>query len=128
MEVIIAAVETLEDKLRNLSENFAKAMTGFSPATVVGLDPASAGGRAELGVSAQQRGLAGGLAFAPAGATPAGATRAGVNVHQTINFTVSAIDGRSAARFIKEQGGTIAEVIATAAKDSTAYRRQLQGA
>jgi hypothetical protein len=49
-------------------------------------------------------------------------------VNQNINFTVSTIDGQSAAAFIRSQGGTIAEVIATAAKDSTAYRRQLQGA
>jgi hypothetical protein len=58
----------------------------------------------------------------------ANASPRGIIVNQNINFSVSAIDGRSAAAFIKEQGGTIAEVIATAAKDSTAYRRQLQGA
>jgi len=48
-------------------------------------------------------------------------------VNQSINFTVSAIDARDATRFIREQGGTIAEIISTAARDSTTYRRQLQG-
>jgi len=49
-------------------------------------------------------------------------------VNQVINFTVSAIDGRDAARFIREQGGEIANVVATAAKDSVGYRAALQGA
>jgi hypothetical protein len=49
-------------------------------------------------------------------------------VHQVINFNVSAIDGRDAARFIREQGGEIANVVATAAKDSVGYRAALQGA
>jgi hypothetical protein len=48
-------------------------------------------------------------------------------VNQSINFSVSAIDARDATRFIREQGGTIAEIISTAARDSTTYRRQLQG-
>lgn len=92
--------------------DFAGAMTGFSPAT----------GGGDTGDGA------------PGAGTPilsgraANASPRGVIVNQNINFSVSAIDGRSAAAFIKEQGGTIAEVIATAAKDSTAYRRQLQGA
>ena len=181
MEVIIAAVETLEDKLKNLSENFAKnfvdrmtaaaqggkdvfsgyfeymkkqlialaaralvfqaimgiskkfgldlgdfakSMTGFSPVVVAGDTQTDTGTGADYGAF---------LGAAGAG-TPilsgraANAAPRGIIVNQNINFTVSAIDGRSAARFIKEQGGTIAEVIATAAKDSTAYRRQLQGA
>ena len=49
-------------------------------------------------------------------------------VNQVINFNVSAIDGRDAARFIREQGGEIANVVATAAKDSVGYRAALQGA
>jgi hypothetical protein len=53
---------------------------------------------------------------------------AGPQVTQVINFTVSAIDGRDAARFIREQGGEIANVVATAAKDSVGYRAALQGA
>ena len=91
---------------------FATAMTGFSPAT----------GGGDTG------------AGAPGAGTPilsgkaANASRGGLIVNQNINFSVSAIDGQSAAAFIKQQGGNIAEVIATAAKDSTAYRRQLQGA
>ena len=94
--------------------SFATAVTGFEPAT--------SGNSGDPG------------AGAPGAGTPilsgraAHASPRGVIVNQNINFSVSAIDGRSAARFIKEQGGTIAEVIATAAKDSTAYRRQLQGA
>jgi hypothetical protein len=93
---------------------FATAMTGFSPAT--------SGDSGNTGAGAPGAGtpiLSGHAARASGG---------GQIVNQNINFSVNAIDGRSAARFIKEQGGTIAEVIATAAKDSTAYRRQLQGA
>ena len=168
---IIAAVETLEDKLKNLSENFsknfvnrmtdaaqggkdvfkgyfeymkkqlvalavrallfklimgvatkfdldlggfAKSMTGFEPAT-------SGGG-----------GLPAGTIPAPTGITRTTleASRGGAPmvVNQNINFSMSAIDGQSAAAFIRSQGGAIADVIATAAKDSTSYRRQLQGA
>ena len=51
-----------------------------------------------------------------------------MSVNQTINFQVSAIDGQSAAKFIRDQGGTIAQVVAEASKDSLAFRRQLQGA
>jgi len=93
---------------------FATSMTGFSPAT--------SGASGDTGAGAPGAGtpiLSGHAARASGG---------GTIVNQNINFSVSAIDGRDAARFIKEQGSTIAEVIATAAKDSTAYRRQLQGA
>ena len=185
VEVIIEAVKTLEDKLRDLSENFAKnfvdrmtaaaqggkdafssyfeymrkqlvalatralvfqaimgiskrfdldlgafakSMTGFSPATSAATTGAT-NYTPDIGTAAAGYGYG-----APGAGTPILSGRAanvaprGIIVNQNINFSVSAIDGRDAARFIKEQGGTIAEVIATAAKDSTAYRRQLQGA
>ena len=51
----------------------------------------------------------------------------GMVVNQNVNFTISAIDGRSASRFIQEQGATIAGVMAEATRNSTAYRRQLLG-
>lgn len=57
-----------------------------------------------------------------------GVQQAGMTVNQTINFQVSAIDSRDAARFIQEQKNSIAGVMAEATKDSTAYRRQLLGA
>ena len=182
VEVIIEAVKTLEDKLRDLSENFAKnfvdrmtaaaqggkdafssyfeymrkqlvalatralvfqaimgiskrfdldlgafakSMTGFSPVVVAGDTQPDIGTSADYGIDFKG---AAGAGTAILSGRAANASRGGIIVNQNINFTVSAIDGRSAARFIKEQGGTIAEVIATAAKDSTAYRRQLQGA
>jgi len=89
---------------------FATAMTGFTTAT---------GDTGDGGPGAGTPILSG---------KAANASRGGLIVNQNINFSVSAIDGQSAAAFIKQQGGNIAEVIATAAKDSTAYRRQLQGA
>tara|TARA_R110000744_G_scaffold305007_1_gene413369 strand:+ start:15687 stop:17390 length:1704 start_codon:yes stop_codon:yes gene_type:complete len=89
---------------------FATSMTGFSPATGGG-DTGDAGAGTPI------------LSGRAAGGSPRG-----MIVNQNIHFEVSAIDGRDAARFIKEQGGTIAEVIAKAAKDSTGFRRQLQGA
>jgi len=49
-------------------------------------------------------------------------------VNQTINFQVSAIDSRDAAKFIQEQQGTISAVVAEAVRNSSAYRRQLTGA
>jgi hypothetical protein len=110
--LLFKAIMGIGTKLGIDTGGFATAMTGFSPAT----------GGGDTGTGA------------PGAGTPilsgraANASPRGVIVNQNINFSVSAIDGRSAARFIKEQGGTIAEVIATAAKDSTAYRRQLQGA
>ena len=48
-------------------------------------------------------------------------------INQTINFQVSAIDSRDAAKFIKEQQGTISAVVAEAVNNSSAYRRQLTG-
>jgi hypothetical protein len=49
-------------------------------------------------------------------------------VHQTVNFSVNAVDGRDAARFLQEQKGTIAQVVAEAARSSSGYRRALAGA
>jgi hypothetical protein len=89
---------------------FATSMTSISPATGGG-DTGDTGAGTPI------------LSGRAANASPRG-----VIVNQNINFSVSAIDGRDAARFIQEQGGAIAGIIATAAKDSTAYRRQLQGA
>lgn len=57
-----------------------------------------------------------------------GGVKPGMSVNQTINFQVSAIDGQSASKFIRDQGGAIAQVVAEASKDSLAFRRQLQGA
>ena len=48
-------------------------------------------------------------------------------VNQTINFQVSSIDSRDAAKFIQEQQGTISAVVAEAVRNSSAYRRQLTG-
>ena len=95
---------------------------GSFATTVTGFDPATSGDSGDTGAGAPGAGTP--ILSGHAAKTP----RGGMIVNQNINFSVSAIDGRSAAAFIKEQGGTIAEVIATAAKDSTAYRRQLQGA
>lgn len=58
---------------------------------------------------------------------PASASGATV-VNQTINFSVSAIDSRDAARFVQEQRGAIAGVVAEAARSSGGYRRALAGA
>ena len=94
------------------SENmgqFAEGITGFKSATATTTDTADLKANVIVNSSASARDR-------------------GMVVNQNINFTVSAIDARDATRFIQEQGGTIAQVVATAAKDSTAYRRQLQGA
>ena len=171
LDATIEAVKTLEDKLRDLSENFSKNFVGrmtdaaqggkdaFSgyfeymkkqlialamrallfklimgvatkfdldlggfATSMTGFSPATSGDSGDTGAGAPGAGTP--ILSGHAARTP----RGGMIVNQNINFSVSAIDGRDAARFIKEQGATIAEVIATAAKDSTAYRRQLQGA
>jgi len=49
-------------------------------------------------------------------------------VHQTVNFSVSAIDSRDATRFLQEQKGTISQVVADAARGSSGFRRALSGA
>ena len=59
--------------------------------------------------------------FGPAPASP-------TVINQTISFNVSAIDSRDAARFVWEQKGTIAGVVAEAARSSMGYRRALAGA
>ena len=48
-------------------------------------------------------------------------------VHQSINFSVSAIDSRDMTRALQEQKGTIAGVVAEAARNSMGYRRALAG-
>ena len=53
--------------------------------------------------------------------------KAGQTVNQTINFSVSAMDGRDASRFLQENKGTIASVVSDAARDSTGFRAQLLG-
>ena len=63
----------------------------------------------------------------PATVTPIRAG-GGVTVHQVINFNVSAIDSRDAGRFIQEQKGAIAKMMAQASRDSLSYRRALAGA
>lgn len=57
-----------------------------------------------------------------------GIRQQGMTVNQQISFNVSAIDARDAARFIQEQKGTIAGVMAEATQNSRAYRNQLLGA
>jgi hypothetical protein len=49
-------------------------------------------------------------------------------IHQTVNFSVNAIDSRDAARFVQEQKGAISQVVAEAARGSSGYRRALAGA
>tara|TARA_R110000824_G_scaffold18676_5_gene73589 strand:- start:5736 stop:7460 length:1725 start_codon:yes stop_codon:yes gene_type:complete len=56
-----------------------------------------------------------------------GVSQSGMTVNQTINFTVSAIDSQDASRFIQQQKGAIAGVMAEATRNSRAYRRQLVG-
>jgi len=48
-------------------------------------------------------------------------------VNQTVSLNVSAMDGRDAARFLQENKGVIADVVAQATRDSTGYRAQLIG-
>uniref|UniRef100_A0A6M3K1I6 Putative tail tape measure protein n=2 Tax=viral metagenome TaxID=1070528 RepID=A0A6M3K1I6_9ZZZZ len=76
------------------------------------------GGASPMGVGAS---IGPGISMAPSLA-PA------TVVNQTINFSVSAIDSRDAARFVHEQKGTIAGVVAEAARSSMGYRRALAGA
>lgn len=58
----------------------------------------------------------------------AGGRSSGMTVNQNINFSVSAIDSQDASRFIQQQKGAIAGVMAEATRNSQAYRRQLAGA
>lgn len=48
-----------------------------------------------------------------------------VQVNQTVNFSVSAIDGRDAARFVREQKGQIASVVAEASRESQGFRHRV---
>jgi len=49
-------------------------------------------------------------------------------VNQSISFSVSAIDSRDMTRALQEQKGTIAQVVAEAARGSSGFRRALAGA
>tara|TARA_R100000808_G_scaffold6198_1_gene18568 strand:+ start:5503 stop:7215 length:1713 start_codon:yes stop_codon:yes gene_type:complete len=51
----------------------------------------------------------------------------GMTVNQNITLTVSAMDGQDASRFLRDNKGTIAQVISEATRDSTGYRAQLLG-
>ena len=51
----------------------------------------------------------------------------GMTLNQAVNFNISAIDSKDAARFVKEQKGAIAQVVADAAQSSLGFRRQLGG-
>jgi hypothetical protein len=121
--VALATKALLFKTIMGVAGKFGVDLSGLAQSmTGVGFRPATSGNSGSTGDGSPGAGtpiLSGHAARASGG---------GQIVNQNINFSVSAIDGRDAARFVKEQGGAIAEVIATAAKDSTAYRRQLQGA
>ena len=62
------------------------------------------------------------------GLTPqVGGGGGGMIVNQDITLTVSAMDGQDASRFLRDNKGTIAQVISEATRDSTGYRAQLLG-
>lgn len=50
-----------------------------------------------------------------------------VIVDQTISFSISAIDGRDMQKALREQGGTIAQIVGEAARNSVGYQKQLIG-
>ena len=49
----------------------------------------------------------------------------GMTVIQNISFPIQAIDGNSVGEFLRQNGGTIAEIVAEASRDSQGYRAQL---
>ena len=49
----------------------------------------------------------------------------GMTVVQNISFPIQAIDGDSVGEFLRQNGGTIAEIVAEASRDSQGYRAQL---
>ena len=51
--------------------------------------------------------------------------RGGMTVNQNISFSVQAIDGQDATRFLTDNKQTIAKVISEATRDSTGFRHQL---
>jgi hypothetical protein len=54
-----------------------------------------------------------------------GGGRGGMTVNQNISFSVQAIDGQDASRFLTDNKQTIAKVISEATRDSTGFRHQL---
>ncbi len=69
-----------------------------------------------------------GGAFALGGASPAGAgAGGGTVVHQEINFNISALDGHSVAQVLRQQGGTIAQIVGDAAQAGRGFRQMMKG-
>lgn len=66
----------------------------------------------------------GGNALASIGRVGSGDTTV---VHQSVSFSITAMDARSVHQVLMEQRGTIAAVVAQAAQQSRAYRRALGG-
>lgn len=60
------------------------------------------------------------------GAAPMGAPQSSVIVQQTLNFTATSFDPRTAASLLREQGNEIREIVATGTKQSAAYARRIQ--
>lgn len=52
---------------------------------------------------------------------------AGLVINQTINLNVAAVDGPSAAAFLRTQKGTIAELMGEAAQESPGFARMIRG-
>lgn len=63
----------------------------------------------------------------PVTVTPPAGTQSSVIVQQSVNLVLNAIDGRSAATFIRENSGNIAQVVGESAMQSAAYARMLRG-
>lgn len=67
------------------------------------------------------------LVSGPATVTPMskGGGNQPVTVNQEINFNVTAMDGRSVQQALKQQKGTIMQIVGEAAGQSTSFRKQL---
>lgn len=82
-----------------------------------------------LGIPAGGGGSAGGGdlsgfgGFVP-GFVPAGATS---NFRQEINFNIAALDAPGVAKLLQQNGGTIQQIIADGARQSSGFRSQLRG-
>lgn len=68
-----------------------------------------------------------GAAFSSALATAPFATPPAMVINQTINLTLAAVDGQSAAAFLRTQKGTIAELMGEAAQESPGFARMIRG-
>lgn len=66
-------------------------------------------------------------AAAPVGATAGVVSGAGIVLNQTINLNLAAVDGQSAAAFLRTQKGTIAELMGEAAQESPGFARMIRG-